>query len=89
MPTAGQRLRAGDVIIIEDAHSGYVTGPDRIDHFIQDPGAFGTIYPVHNLPRAPLPHGKVGGLYVGDSLRQFLNRRFKETFSSVEVWRKQ
>ena len=87
MPGAGKRLKNGDVIILDDAHSGYVTGSDRIDHFIQVFGASGTKYSVHNLPKAPIP-GKVGGLYVGDTLIRFINRRFKKTYRSIEIWRK-
>ena len=88
MPGAGKRLKAGDVVIIDDAHSGYVTGSDMIDHFIQVFGSSGKKYTVENLPKAPIP-GKVGGLYSGDTLEQFINRRFKKTFNSMEVWRKQ
>ena len=88
MPGAGKRLKKGDVVIIDDAHSGYVTGSDMIDHFIQVFGSSGKKYTVQNLPKAPIP-GKVGGLYISDTLKQFLNRRFKKTFNSIEVWRKQ
>ncbi len=88
MPGAGKRLKKGDVVIIDDAHSGYVTGSDMIDHFIQVFGSSGKKYTVENLPGAPIP-GKVGGLYTGDSLTQFIDRRFKKTFDSMEVWRKQ
>ncbi|MCI0471927.1 MAG: hypothetical protein L0Y73_09725 [Candidatus Aminicenantes bacterium] len=88
MPGAGKRLKTGDVVIIDDAHSGYVTGSDMIDHFIQVFGSSGKKYTVENLPKAPIP-GKVGGLYTGDSLTQFIDRRFKKTFDSMEVWRKQ
>jgi hypothetical protein len=85
---AGKRLKKGYVIIIDDAHSGYVTGSDMIDHFIQVFGSSGKKYTVQNLPKAPIP-GKVGGLYTSDTLKQFINRRFKKTFNSIEVWRKQ
>jgi hypothetical protein len=88
MPGAGKRLKKGDVVIIDDAHSGYVTGSDMIDHFIQVFGSSGKKYTVENLPQAPIP-GKVGGLYSGDTLEQFINRRFKKTFNSIEIWRKQ
>jgi hypothetical protein len=88
MPGAGKRLKKGDVVIIDDAHSGYVTGSDMIDHFIQVFGSSGKKYTVENLPKAPIP-GKVGGLYSGDTLEQFINRRFKKTFNSIEIWRKQ
>jgi hypothetical protein len=88
MSGAGKRLKNGDVLIIDDAHSGYVTGSDMIDHFIQVFGSSGKKYTVQNLPKAPIP-GKVGGLYSGDTLEQFINRRFKKTFNSMEVWRKQ
>ena len=88
MPGAGKRLKKGDVIIIDDAHSGYVTGSDMIDHFIQVFGSSGKKYTVQNLPKAPIP-GKVGGLYTSDTLKQFINRRFNKTFNSIEVWRKQ
>ncbi len=87
MPGAGKRLKKGDVIIIDDAHSGYVTGSNMIDHFIQVFGSSGKKYTVQNLPIAPIP-GKVGGLYTSDTLKQFINRRFKKTFNSIEVWRK-
>jgi len=88
MPGAGKRLKKGDVVIIDDAHSGYVTGSDMIDHFIQVFGSSGKKYTVQDLPEAPIP-GKVGGLYRSDTLEQFINRRFKKTFDSIEVWRKQ
>jgi hypothetical protein len=88
MPGAGKRLKTGDVVIIDDAHSGYVTGSDMIDHFIQVFGSSGKKCTVENLPKAPIP-GKVGGLYTSDTLEQFINRRFKKTFNSIEVWRKQ
>ncbi len=88
MPGAGKRLKKGDVVIIDDAHSGYVTGSDMIDHFIQVFGSSGKKYTVQNLPNAPIP-GKVGGLYSSDTLEQFINRRFKKTFNSIEIWRKQ
>jgi hypothetical protein len=88
MPGAGKRLKKRDVVIIDDAHSGYVTGSDMIDHFIQVFGSSGKKYSEQNLPKAPIP-GKVGGLYSGDTLEQFINRRFKKTFNSMEVWRKQ
>jgi hypothetical protein len=87
MPGAGERLKSGDVIILDNAHSGYVTGSNRIDHFIQVFGASGTKYSAQNLPQAPIP-GKVGGLYTGDSLKGFINRRFKKTYRSIEIWRK-
>jgi hypothetical protein len=88
MPGAGKRLKKGDVIIIDDAHSGYISGSNMIDHFIQVYGSSGKKYTVQNLPKAPIP-GKVGGLYAGDTLKQFINRRFKKTFNSIEIWRKQ
>ena len=88
MPGAGKRLKKGDVVIIDDAHSGYVTGSDMIDHFIQVFGSSGKKYTVENLPKAPIP-GKGGGLYSGATLEQFINRRFKKTFNSIEIWRKQ
>jgi len=50
MPGAGKRLKTGDVVIIDDAHSGYVTGSDMIDHFIQVFGSSGKKYTVQNLP---------------------------------------
>jgi len=87
MPGAGKRLKNGDVVIIDDAHSGYVTGSDMIDHFIQVFGSSGKKHDVQNLPKAPIP-GKVGGLYSGDTLKQFINRRFSKIFKSMEVWRK-
>jgi len=87
MPGAGKRLKNGDVIILDDAHSGYVTGSNMIDHFIQVFGASGTKYSAQKLPKAPIP-GKVGGLYTGDTLKQFINRRFKKTYNSIEIWRK-
>jgi hypothetical protein len=43
-PMAQSKLRAGDVIIIGDAHSGIVNGSGLIDHFIQKFGASGTVY---------------------------------------------
>lgn len=85
-PSAGRRLKAGDVVIIDSAHSGYVVGGDRIDHFIQVFGKSGTMYDAGKLPlHQP---GKAGGLYKGDSLKQFLDRRFKKSFTKIEVWRK-
>ena len=87
MPGAGERLKSGDVVILDDAHSGYVSGSNMIDHFIQVYGASGTKYSAQKLPKAPIP-GKVGGLYSGDTLKQFINRRFKKTYNSIEIWRK-
>lgn len=85
---AGSFLKPGDVIILRDDHSGYVSAPGRIDHFIQVFGASGTKYDAGNLPSHASLGGKVGGLYLNETLKDFLCRPFyKGTDRRVEVWR--
>lgn len=85
---AARRLKPGDVIIIRDDHSGVVNERGRIDHFIQVRGAVGKKYDAGKLPRHQ-EGGDVGGLYLDDTLEQFLSRPFyKGSDKRVEVWRR-
>lgn len=86
---AGRILKPGDVIILRDAHSGFVNAQGLIDHFIQVYGSSGKKYDVDNLPRHENLSGKVGGLYQDETLRDFLSRPFYQGQDRrLEIWRK-
>lgn len=84
---AGRFLKPGDVIIIRNDHSGYVNQQGLIDHFIQVYGASGTKYNAEELPLHSSLGGKVGGLYLDETFKQFLSRPFRQRDMTVEVWR--
>ena len=79
-------LKPGYVILIDNGgHAGYVNSSGIIDHFIQLQGAVGVKRDPGALPlHAP---GNAGGLFLGDTLKQMFDRRFKKDPGKVEVWR--
>ena len=89
--TAQRHLKAGDVIILGDAHSGYVADAGgHIDHWLQVYGESG-LYRAPNDHANPLPAGQQGkgGLFLGDDLATFLARPAKPNLSDhVVIWRK-
>ena len=89
MPDKAMRsLKPGYVILLDSGgHSGYVNSDGKIDHFIQLQGEVGKKRATDQLPKAPVPNN-AGGLFLGDTLKQMIHRRFKKNPGKVEVWRK-
>jgi hypothetical protein len=90
-PKAQDHLKPGDVIIIGDAHSGFVNEEKLIDHFIQMEGASGAAYKPEEIPmhmnQADINYKK-GGFFMGDTLIQMRSRMFTKNPLIIEVWRK-
>jgi len=82
-------------VIFLPGHVGFANGPDRIDHFIQLEGTSRNVNAVYNADKLPrhdafrnLNGGFFrGGLYLGDSLAQFLARPYSAS-TSYQVWRR-
>lgn len=87
-------LKPGDVVFLGDLHSGFVNDNNRIDHFIQVYGQTGirrVAREPDDLPKAPLPEGVAGGLFLGHTFENFhgaLSEKGRELVKSVEVWRR-
>ncbi len=83
-------LEPGDVIILRDDHSGYVNESGKIDHFIQVEGTSrdDVKYDADELPPHESLNGKIGGLYRDETFEQFLDRPYRKSPRTVEVWRK-
>ena len=79
-------VKPGDVIILDDDHSGVVNSRGRIDHFIQVEGKTGVAYQPDNLPR-PVAD-KRGGFFENDTLPEMHSRMFVKKPRTAVVWRK-
>lgn len=84
-PDAMRHLKPGDVVILGNAHSGFV-GESGIDHFLMVEGRGQERYLPEDLPVHV--KGLVGGLHQGDTITQFKNRGSMPFTGSIEVWRK-
>ena len=84
-PRTMDRLRPRDVIVIGDAHSGYVSDYGRIDHFIRRENEEGP-WPPLGLPDPSTD--KRGGFFRGDTLAQMYGRFFTKEFYVAGVYRK-
>jgi hypothetical protein len=92
-----RHLKPGDVLVLRDDHSGYVNESGTIDHFVQLSN-LDKITPIvrHDasaLPKHPFPGWKYGGLFLGDTLRDFLEKPFLSILNPgltkrLEVWRR-
>lgn len=89
-PIAQSKLRAGDVIIIGDAHSGVVNASGLIDHFIQVFGASGTAYLPQDILGMENFKRNWTLLQMVNFQRQTPDGRMIQPYASqeVEVWRK-
>jgi hypothetical protein len=88
-PAAAQRyLRPGDVLIIREDHSGIVNANGGIDNYLQVYGESGRPRNPRDLP--PAVNGRIGGLYLNDSLQHFLSGHYyyQGPVGRVEVWRR-
>jgi hypothetical protein len=83
-------LKPGDVIILREDHSGYVNEKGLIDHFIQVEGTStkDVKYDADDLPPHESLDGKIGGLYRNETFEQFLDRPYRKSPRTTEVWRK-
>jgi hypothetical protein len=91
-PNFPKFLKPGYVVIIEDAHSGYINGNGNVDHFLQPSNHIGTYYTIKEIETkcvAPLKNEEKGGLFLDDTWKIFIGRRFTENpIQKIEVWRK-
>lgn len=92
MPNFPKILKPGYVVIIEDAHSGFINDKGNVDHFLQPSKSIGKYYTVGEVEQnclAPLPKEEKGGLFLNDTWETFLKRRFTPNpIQKIEIWRK-
>jgi hypothetical protein len=88
-PDIQKELKPGDVVFMGTGHSGYVSGVG-IDHFIMVEGTSRShvTYKPGELPYAPIPGGKAGGLHMGHTLKQMRESLFTPNPLPVEVLRR-
>jgi hypothetical protein len=89
----GQNLKAGDVVIFGDAHSGYVrskvNGQGLITHFLMVDPRQRPSYTPAKLIGLLGPRGKwSGGLFRNDTLEKVQSRFHNHRRQPIEVWRK-
>jgi hypothetical protein len=91
-PNFPKFLKPGYVVIIEEAHSGFINKDGNVDHFLQMSNSIGTYYKIEDIEKkylAPLPKSEKGGLFLNDTWATFLGRRFTQNpIGKIEVWRK-
>jgi len=93
LPNFPKFLKPGYVVIVEDAHSGFINEKGNVDHFLQMSNSIGTYYPVAEVEKkymAPRPNNEKGGLFLNDTWETFITkRRFSPNeIGKMEVWRK-
>lgn len=89
LSVAENSLKPGDVIFLRDAHSGFVNENYQIDHFLQLLGEIGRPRSANQLPLFDETSVQRGGLFLGDTLEDFLGRPIMQgPLGSVEVWRR-
>jgi hypothetical protein len=88
-PRDAQRyLQPGDVLILGEAHSGIVNAYGGIDNYLQVEGMIGQPHDPRQLPHAV--RGRLGGLYLNDSLQYFLWGHYARPVAApqVQLWRR-
>jgi hypothetical protein len=92
LPNFPKILKQGYVVIIEDAHSGFINEKGNVDHFLQPSKSIGTYFTVKDLEEkylAPLKENEEGGLFLNDTWKTFVERRFSPNpIGKIEIWRK-
>jgi hypothetical protein len=92
MPNFPKILKPGYVVIIEEAHSGFINKDGNVDHFLQMSKSVGTYYTIKDIETkylAPRPNDEKGGLFLNDTWSTFIGRRFSPNpIGKIEIWRK-
>ena len=92
MPNFPKILKPGYVVIIEEAHSGFINKDGNVDHFLQMSKSIGTYYTIKDIETkylAPRPNDEKGGLFLNDTWSTFIGRRFSPNpIGKIEIWRK-
>jgi hypothetical protein len=92
LPNFPKFLKPGYVVIVEEAHSGFINKDGNVDHFLQMSNSVGTYYSIKDVETkylAPRPKDEKGGLFLNDTWATFIGRRFSPNpIGKLEVWRK-
>ncbi len=92
LPNFPKILKPGYVVIVEDAHSGFINEKANVDHFLQPSKSIGKYFSVKEVEekyKAPLKENEKGGLFLNDTWKTFVERRFSPNpIGKIEIWRK-